>query len=433
MTIAVIGSGPAGSAAAHSLAINGHDVIIFERQEAVGGRTRSFRKNGFTLDTGAAFITNFYPRLMSLAWDLDFIEEIDDMQRVTGLYHNGHLTTIDVSSPLSFISFPLLSMVDKLKMAWWMTKMTTQRKKLDLADPATLSAIDHQSIADFARETLTENIYQTLVRPGIEPFWYFSCEDVSKGLLHALSAHAAGSKFYSFTNGIDTVCRNLTENVKLHFNTEVHSIEEQGSGYRVHFRKANQDDTLYVEQVIVATTASVAYQLTASLSDNSLSTFQRSFLESQEYVANVHACFEINRLEKPPKMSAIFPSGPGEHTLAALSFHRAKLPPNNHSTELISIFLSDLGAQRLMALSDEELYEECWLLARDVYPTLPKEYQPFHLIRRREAIPVHAVGRYTMADKFNREQEGKSLRFCGDYLATATIEGAIASGWRAAI
>ena len=142
MTVAVIGSGPAGSAAAYALAIKGEDVKVFERQEAVGGRTRSFRKNGLILDTGAAFVTNFYPRLMTLAWDLDFIEEVRDMSRVTGLYCDGRLATLDTSSPWSFLSFPLLSVIDKLKMAWWIAKVTTQRKKLDLADPSTLSAMD---------------------------------------------------------------------------------------------------------------------------------------------------------------------------------------------------------------------------------------------------------------------------------------------------
>ena len=118
MTVAVIGSGPAGSAAAYALDVNGEDVVVFERQETVGGRTRGFRKNGFTLDTGAAFVTSFYPRLMSLAWDLDFIEEVRDMSRVTGLHCDGRLATLDVSSPWSFLSFPLVSVIDKLKMAW---------------------------------------------------------------------------------------------------------------------------------------------------------------------------------------------------------------------------------------------------------------------------------------------------------------------------
>jgi len=50
------------------------------------------------------------------------------------------------------------------------------------------------------------------------------------------------------------------------------------------------------------------------------------------------------------------------------------------------------------------------------------------MIGRQEAIPVHAVGRYRKAALFKEEQRGRALQFCGDYLATATIEGAIASG-----
>ena len=58
----------------------------------------------------------------------------------------------------------------------------------------------------------------------------------------------------------------------------------------------------------------------------------------------------------------------------------------------------------------------------------------FFLIKRKEAIPVHAVGRYGLASEFLKiQQENKSpLAFCGDYLATATVEGAVATGLNAA-
>jgi predicted NAD/FAD-dependent oxidoreductase len=56
------------------------------------------------------------------------------------------------------------------------------------------------------------------------------------------------------------------------------------------------------------------------------------------------------------------------------------------------------------------------------------------MVRRAEAIPVHAVGRYRQAAAFKREQSSgdSPILFCGDHLATATVDGAMASGYAAA-
>ena len=97
MKIAVVGAGPSGAAAAHALAIKGHDVLVLEGQKYVGGRTHCFRKNGFTLDTGAGFVTNFYPRLMSLSHDLEFNSSIQEMNRVSGLVRDGTLATMNIA------------------------------------------------------------------------------------------------------------------------------------------------------------------------------------------------------------------------------------------------------------------------------------------------------------------------------------------------
>lgn len=47
---------------------------------------------------------------------------------------------------------------------------------------------------------------------------------------------------------------------------------------------------------------------------------------------------------------------------------------------------------------------------------------------------MHAVGRYREAVAFQQQQlqPGRAVYFCGDYLATATIDGAIATGQAAA-
>lgn len=55
--IVVVGAGISGLATAVRLADFGHDVLVFERNETTGGRVGSYRRDGFTFDTGPTLLT----------------------------------------------------------------------------------------------------------------------------------------------------------------------------------------------------------------------------------------------------------------------------------------------------------------------------------------------------------------------------------------
>ncbi|GAL87270.1 hypothetical protein MYP_4500 [Sporocytophaga myxococcoides] len=54
-TIAIIGSGISGLSAAAYLASKGQDVLVFEKNEEIGGRMRQHKANGFTFDMGPSW------------------------------------------------------------------------------------------------------------------------------------------------------------------------------------------------------------------------------------------------------------------------------------------------------------------------------------------------------------------------------------------
>ncbi|HEY5692207.1 MAG TPA: phytoene desaturase family protein [Cyclobacteriaceae bacterium] len=53
--VAVIGAGFAGISAATTLASNGFDVTVYEKNDSPGGRARKFESNGFTFDMGPSW------------------------------------------------------------------------------------------------------------------------------------------------------------------------------------------------------------------------------------------------------------------------------------------------------------------------------------------------------------------------------------------
>ena len=104
--IAVIGAGPSGAAAARTLARAGRQVTVFERAPHIGGRTYTYRKGDESLDTGAGFITNFYPRTLAFAEELGFKARIQELHRRTGLHRDDTLAALDITSTRSFLRFP---------------------------------------------------------------------------------------------------------------------------------------------------------------------------------------------------------------------------------------------------------------------------------------------------------------------------------------
>jgi len=59
--VVIVGAGLAGLAAARELSIHGADVQVIEGADAVGGRVRSDRVDGFTLDRGFQLYNPAYP------------------------------------------------------------------------------------------------------------------------------------------------------------------------------------------------------------------------------------------------------------------------------------------------------------------------------------------------------------------------------------
>lgn len=429
--IAIIGAGPAGAAAAEALSRGGHDVTVYERAPHIGGRTFTYRDGDDHLDTGAGFITNFYPRVQALTKRLGFSDQIKELNRVTGLFTQGHLAAMNVGSLVSFLKFPFMGLREKMRMATWTGGLTLKRGRFDLGDPRTLVDLDTRSIGEMARAELTEGIYHNLIRPGIEPFWYFDCEEVSAGLVEALTAHAAGARFYYFAAGIDEICHQLLEDVSVVTSAEITQVRHTTGGVELLGNGPSGELCEVFDRVVVATTATVAQRLTEDLPQSTVNAQQRRFLLSQRYAANVHICYRMKRLSDPPGLNAIFPCGPGRHALAALSFHRPKSTKHaDHPTELVSVYLSDPESRRVMDWSDDDLHRHGLDVGRTVYPQLPDEGDLFHISRRREAIPVHEVGRYRQAVEFQSAQSGneRSVYFCGDYLATSTVDGAVATG-----
>ena len=90
-----------------------------------------------------------------------------------GLKYHDQIAEFRFGSFGSFWNLPFINNKDKWIMIWNTIKLSLKRSKLDLVSPDKLAAVDDASIADWATEKMSENIYQFLIRPGVNHFGIF--------------------------------------------------------------------------------------------------------------------------------------------------------------------------------------------------------------------------------------------------------------------
>ena len=431
-TIAIIGAGPAGASAAYYLHKEGYEVVVFEKEAFVGGRTHGYNDGNVSFDTGASFFTNFYPLLKDLVKTLGLSDEVIELERRVGLRYKDTLAEFTFGNLRTFWKLPFISTRDKLIMIWNTIKLTLKRRHLDLVSPEKLARYDDSSIADWATNTMSKNVYQFLIRPGVEPFWYFSCNDVSRAMTTVLQGRAADAKFYTFKKGMSRISEKLLLNSDLHLSSTVTEIKTNNDHVDITFQKNGNTSIITVDNVIMATPASVSSKM-LSRNNNKKELFD--FINSQKYVSNVHATYLVDEDLVKNMYAYYYPCGDWETPIGAIVLHKQKCPDSviaPDGKELISVFILDKPSKKLMEINnDDEIFDRVWKMASDFEPQLPKEAKPVAVFKRNEAIPLHEVGRYKKANKL-KDQSNEKIVFAGDYLSCATVEGALRSGrWAA--
>jgi oxygen-dependent protoporphyrinogen oxidase len=156
-TIAVVGGGIAGLAAAHQLATDGVDVTIFERGDRVGGRIRSSQFAGLPdVDEGADAFLARVPEGIALATDVGLGDELIHPELVgAAVWHNA----------LHPIPDGLLLGVPGKIGPMATTDLLSWRGKLRAALEPLLprTSLDSDSIGEFVRARFGDEVHERLV------------------------------------------------------------------------------------------------------------------------------------------------------------------------------------------------------------------------------------------------------------------------------
>jgi len=111
--IAVLGAGPMGLAVAYQLALDGHQPVVFEADDRVGGMTASFDFNGLTIERYYHFHCTSDHAVLQALEELGLSDRMHWVETRMGYWFQGRLQPW--GNPVALLRFRGLGLIAKLR------------------------------------------------------------------------------------------------------------------------------------------------------------------------------------------------------------------------------------------------------------------------------------------------------------------------------
>src|SRR5690606_17963990 len=162
-TVAVVGGGPAGMAAAWRLVRAGIPVVVHEAEGWLGGRTRTDRQDGFSIDAGAQLFGSMFSRFFSLVREVGMEEDLIRTSGRDALWRDGRAHEVVYGSVASMLASGGLSWRTKLRLGT--TYVPFLQHHTDVLDPhtpemAAAAGLDRESIAEWGSRRLDKDFVE---------------------------------------------------------------------------------------------------------------------------------------------------------------------------------------------------------------------------------------------------------------------------------
>ena len=416
----VVGAGPAGLTAAYRLANAGVRVVVLEAAPHIGGRTRTEHVGGCVVNTGAGFIANFFSATVPLLRELGLRLVNPRPQAGVAATAYGKFP-LDLGSVRGVLRFPLVRWIGKLR-AGVLPARTLVGRRAHVADVAALARYDRgQTLEQWARRWAGDPAYQYLVRPAVETFFYFGCEEASAALGRALVRHGFRWQMQIIANGTGAFCDALAQRLEVRTGCRVGSVEVGSE--RIAVRHAG--GTVEADYAILAIPASAAAHVEGALLEA-----DRDDLRGVRYAPNIVLFFGYER-PITVQYPSVVPSGPGRHPVASVATTSRWVSDYvPEGKELVAIHASAWRSAELLEREPDKIVTALRADAEEIFGRLA-DPDWIRMYPRAEAMVVPSPGHYRRMRAFLRRPRQRLL-FAGDWLTGSTIEGAVRTGLAAA-
>jgi protoporphyrinogen/coproporphyrinogen III oxidase len=398
--VAIIGGGLAGLTCAFHLKRRGIEATVFESRSKAGGR-----------DTAALYLLapDLFRDTFQLIRDLDLTDDIISISPHAGQAYRGRVYHHRVASATGLLSFKGLGFTDKALLGRMAYLLARYSAHLDFHHPERGLEFDDETVASFIKRELSQNVLNYVAGPLISTLFFFGSEETSRWLYLVLAKHMFNTCMSTLRGGIGRLAERLAEHCRILTNETIHTVAVDGDGYFL-------DGRLFSD-IVVAVSGNHVLQIAGM--EGLLSGVDRQFFQECAYQRTVSVAVST---EKPIDGNCYAVSIPRVEGYAAATISFLDyIDPASVSDGRGLLIITGGGPTVTPARLLEDL--------RNLYSI---EAQAGNVTEWISGMPMFPPGRYRHIHEFQRRARRPGLFFCGDYLSGPFIEGAIATGLRAA-
>lgn len=470
-SVCVVGAGVAGLQAARELQAQGYSVTVLERQEQVGGRTRSITldlPNGEKLlvDTGANYFPGgekMYLEMKRVTEELGLASEVMKIRStLSGVVRNGDVKVLDLTKAQTLITSGLLKWHE---LPGALARVTAggiaakvAMRGVDPSDVTTWSRIDDETADQFTKLFSGTALERLLNGPTLRAMAFQELDESSRVLLHWVTMFFEEAKqgLFTFKGGMGTLAEKMADDVMKHGGTirtqmAVENVAFDPATKKVAIQTPSGSETF--DFAVLAVPAPVLEKIytTGSAQERAVLTAFKPSMGITLFTDR-----KLNELSHHADLSAlsgvVLPAGEGSRgddvphaTIAQLNY---RTNDNNMLGQSFTVYLRAETAAELYRLhGDNPSAEVVFDTIRDdvaammgpavvasIEAAKTQGYAPSVTTSFKDGVPVHQVGRSAAVKEYwaqHRATKGHVV-FAGDWMNFYGVDGAIASGRRAA-
>ncbi|MCY4426086.1 MAG: NAD(P)/FAD-dependent oxidoreductase [Halieaceae bacterium] len=421
MRAAVIGAGLSGLTAAYRLKKAGWDVLVFESEDQVGGRTLTGESGGYRYELGATVAAKSYIPYFELADELGL--QLSPTPPIVSTFRDGKPHCLHLDRLVrSALTTKILSWPAKLKCMLIALDVAAASLKgyLDYTDLSKSAPIDNESAADYLRRRVGEEVHTYLGDPLIRTMTMTDADKISKVEFFSGIMNVMKSQAYICEGGQGYMADVLAEHVEVNTGHRVTNVLETESGVQV--------DGEEFDAAVVAAPLPVAYDICPGYRD-----LLSPLNQSLQYTECLSVAIGTAAVPDCPAW-IVQVSAHDFPEVAQIVLEHNKSPenaPKGHGL-FACLWEKDASVQYRDA-SDEYIYEKTLKSVCKAFPELEGTADFFAVKRWKYAIPWTKIGSYKEIGHFNAAiNPAARVQFAGDYMSATGQHTAVKFGTQAA-
>jgi oxygen-dependent protoporphyrinogen oxidase len=428
--VIVVGAGVSGLSAAWRLQQQGHDVTVLEAEDHVGGKTTAYRRDGFTLNSGATVLGASYSSMRAIARELGVDSQIIKIKPTIGVYAvpEGKVYWLRGAPPgaiVDFLKTRLLTPRSKLLLARAAIDAVKARKKAGYDQPQLRAELDTESVAAYCDRRLNAEIRDRMMNPLMGGLFVVDGGTVSVASLFFSLVKFLGGGMLGYNGGIDFFARALAERVDVRTGARVTLVERNAEGVKVSWNGADEQ----VDGVVLAIAAPQVPPVFPGLDPR----LQGILLEGLKQANYISVRLALKKRPDTDALLVVVPFGALGGIGTIMYEHNVNPSAAPAGKGIVGVLLYHEWVTPRMELSDDELISEVLGDLDRVVPGIADDVEFAQITRWAPAALLGDPGTHKLIAEVDRLIDPTDrIQLAGDFLSIPSIEGSIVTGEAAA-